>query len=140
MTEATVIIDQLLAKLGAVSSLAGDGQVCDSDPQIDQYTPLPLAHFRELSEGKPERRGREWKRTRNIQVDLYQPASAGRAGRDQLLSEVLAELVPSTAGVPLVGTSLISISVGNIILEPEEIGSDTLLTSLQLTLTYTASL
>ncbi|MBP8173773.1 MAG: hypothetical protein KAY06_07190, partial [Aeromonadaceae bacterium] len=108
--------------------------------QIDQYTPLPLAHFRELSEGKPERRGREWKRTRNIQVDLYQPASAGRAGRDQLLSEVLAALVPSTAGVPLVGTSLISISVGNIILEPEEIGSDTLLTSILFTLTYTASL
>ncbi|WP_429010162.1 hypothetical protein [Aeromonas allosaccharophila] len=140
MTEATVIIDQLLAKLGAVSSLAGDGQVCDSDPQIDQYTQLPLAHFRELSEGKPERRGREWKRTRNIQVDLYQPVNAGRAGRDQLLSEVLAALVPSTAGVPLVGTSLISISVGNIILEPEEIGSDTLLTSILFTLTYTASL
>ena len=140
MTEATLICDALLAKLAEIDTLAGEGQICDSDPQIDQYTPLPLAHFRELSEGKPERRGREWKRTRNIQVDLYQPASAGRAGRDLLLSQVLAVLVPSTAGIPLPGTSLLTIAVGNINLEPDEIGSDTLLTSIQFSLTYTASL
>ncbi len=140
MKEATIICDALLEKLASVTSLSGEEQICDSDPQIDQHTPLPLAHFRELSEGKPERRGREWKRTRNIQVDLYQPASAGRAGRDQLLSEVLAVLVPSTAGIPLPGTSLLTIAVGNINLEPEEVGSDTLLTSIQFSLTYTASL
>jgi hypothetical protein len=140
MKEATIICDALLEKLASVTSLSGDAQICDSDPQIDQHTPLPLAHFRELSEGKPERRGREWRRTRNIQVDLYQPASAGRAGRDQLLSEVLAALVPSTAGIPLPGTSLLTIAVGNINLEPEEVGSDTLLTSIQFSLTYTASL
>ncbi|MFM5537002.1 hypothetical protein ACET8U_06830 [Aeromonas veronii] len=140
MTEATLICDALLAKLAEIDTLAGEGQICDSDPQIDQYTPLPLAHFRELSEGKPERRGREWKRTRNIQVDLYQPASVGRAGRDLLLSQVLAVLVPSTAGIPLPGTSLLTIAVGNINLEPDEIGSDTLLTSIQFSLTYTASL
>jgi hypothetical protein len=140
MKEATIICDALLEKLASVTSLSGEEQICDSDPQIDQHTPLPLAHFRELNEGKPERRGREWKRTRNIQVDLYQPASAGRAGRDQLLSEVLAALVPSTAGIPLPGTSLLTIAVGNINLEPEEVGSDTLLTSIQFSLTYTASL
>lgn len=140
MKEATIICDALLEKLVSVTSLSGEEQICDSDPQIDQHTPLPLAHFRELSEGKPERRGREWKRTRNIQVDLYQPASAGRAGRDQLLSEVLAAMVPSTAGIPLPGTSLLTIAVGNINLEPEEVGSDTLLTSIQFSLTYTASL
>lgn len=140
MTEATVIIDALLAKLRSVPSLSPEDRVCDSDPQIDQHTPLPLAHFRELTEGKPERRGREWKRTRNIQVDLYQSVSAGRAGRDQLLSEVLAALVPSTAGIPLPGTTLLAISVGTINLEPEQIGSDTLLTSIQFSLTYTASL
>jgi hypothetical protein len=140
MKEATIICDALLEKLASVTSLSGEEQICDSDPQIDQHTPLPLAHFRELSEGKPERRGREWKRTRIIQVDLYQPASAGRAGRDQLLSEVLAALVPSTAGIPLPGTSLLTIAVGNINLEPEEVGSDTLLTSIQFSLTYTASL
>lgn len=140
MKEATLISDALLEKLASVTSLSGEAQICDSDPQIDQHTALPLAHFRELSEGKPERRGREWKRTRNIQVDLYQPASAGRAGRDQLLSEVLAALVPSTAGIPLPGTSLLTIAVGNINLEPEEVGSDTLLTSIQFSLTYTASL
>lgn len=140
MKEATIICDALLEKLASVTSLSGEAQICDSDPQIDQYTQLPLAHFRELSEGKPERRGREWKRTRNIQVDLYQPTSAGRAGRDQLLSEVLAALVPSTAGIPLPGTSLLTIAVGNINLEPEEVGSDTLLTSIQFSLTYTASL
>ena len=140
MKEATIICDALLEKLASVTSLSGEEQICDSDPQIDQHTPLPLAHFRELSEGKLERRGREWKRTRNIQVDLYQPASAGRAGRDQLLSEVLAALVPSTAGIPLPGTSLLTIAVGNINLEPEEVGSDTLLTSIQFSLTYTASL
>ncbi|PKQ82963.1 hypothetical protein AOX56_00120 [Aeromonas sobria] len=140
MKEATIICDALLEKLASVTSLSDEEQICDSDPQIDQHTPLPLAHFRELSEGKPERRGREWKRTRNIQVDLYQPASAGRAGRDQLLSEVLAALVPSTAGIPLPGTSLLTIAVGNINLEPEEVGSDTLLTSIQFSLTYTASL
>ena len=58
MTEATVIIDALLAKLRSVPSLSPEDRVCDSDPQIDQHTPLPLAHFRELTEGKPERRGR----------------------------------------------------------------------------------
>ena len=73
-------------------------------------------------------------------MDLYQPVSDGRAGRDQLLSDVLAALVPSTAGIPLPGTTLLTISVGTINLEPEEIGSDTLLTSIQFSLTYTASL
>lgn len=140
MKEATIIIDTLLAKLRSVPSLAFEGQVCDSDPQIDQYTPLPLAHLREQSELSPERRGREWKRSRMIQVDLYQKASDGRAGRDQLLSEVLAELVPSTAGTQMPGTTLLAMSVSTISLESEEVGSDTLITSIHLRLTYTASL
>ncbi|MGL6392544.1 hypothetical protein ACSZMV_00310 [Aeromonas veronii] len=50
MKEATVIIDALLDKLRSMPALALEGQVCDSDPQIDQYTPLPLAHLREQSE------------------------------------------------------------------------------------------
>ncbi|MGL6392545.1 hypothetical protein ACSZMV_00315 [Aeromonas veronii] len=75
-----------------------------------------------------------------IQVDIYQKASDGRAGRDQLLSEVLAELVPSTAGTQMPGTTLLSMSVSTISLESEEVGSDTMITSIHLRLTYTASL
>ena len=35
MTEATVIIDALLANVRSVPSLSPEDRVCDSDPQID---------------------------------------------------------------------------------------------------------
>jgi len=140
MTNATQIVDRLLDQLREIPEFATAEQVVDSDPQIDQHTPLPVAHLRELLESRPERRGRDWRRTRSLQLDLYQAASIGRAGRDALLDAVLAKLVPGTTGVPIPGLGLISMSVGTITLEPEEAGSDLLLTQIPISIEYTASL
>ena len=137
MTAVTVIVDALLTKLRLISEFSKPDCVCDGIPQIDEYTPLPVCHLRELKERGIERRGTGWKRTRALQLDLYQNISDGRAARDALLDSVLNTLVPLTFGVPLEGTSLLKLSVGEITLEPEEIQSELYLTSIPITIEYT---
>ena len=137
MTAATVIVDALLTKLRSISELSGPDCVCDGIPQIDEYTPLPVCHLRELKERNIERRGAGWKRSRSLQLDLYQNVSGGRFARDVLLDSVLNAIVPLTFGVPLEGTSMLKLSVGEVNLEPEEIQSELYLTSIPITIEYT---
>jgi hypothetical protein len=138
MTAVTVIVDALLAKLRLISEFSNPGSVCDDIPQIDEYTPLPVCHLRELKETAIERRGTGWKRLRSLQLDLYQEKTGGRSARDALLDAVLIELVPLGFGVPLEGKSLLKLSIGTIALEPEEIQSELYLTSIPITIEYTS--
>lgn len=137
MTTVTVIVDALLAKLRLIPEFSKPDCVCDGIPQIDEYTPLPVCHLRELKERGIERRGAGWKRSRVLQLDLYQGVSGGRSARDALLDSVLNALAPLSFGVPMDGTSLLKLSVGEIALEPEEIQSELYLTSIPITIEYT---
>lgn len=138
MTAVTLIVDALLTKLRSISEFSHPGSVCDDIPQIDEYTPLPVCHLRELKETGIERRGAGWKRARSLQLDLYQEQSGGRSARDALLDSVLSALVPLGFGVPLEGTSLLKLSIGSITLEPEELQSELYLTSIPITIEYTS--
>lgn len=139
MTQATEIVDAMLSKLRGLAQFAADDQVCDADPQIDEYTVLPIAHLREIKETNIERRGSGWKRSRAMQLDLYQPADAGRAGRDAMLDAVLGMITPIGTGIPFPGTKLLKLTIGDITLEPEEISASVLLTQIPITIEYIAS-
>lgn len=139
MTNATQIVDAILDKLRALDQFGSDEQVCDADPQLDEYSALPIAHLREIRETSLERRGRSWKRRRILQLDLYQKDSDGRAGRDVLLEAVLNAVVPASSGIPYPGTHLINLTIGDIALEPEEIAASLLLTQIPITIEYLAS-
>lgn len=139
MTQATEIVNAMLAKLRGVAAFETPEQVCDADPQLDEYTILPIAHLREIRESNIERRGGGWKRSRVLQLDLYQPAEDGRAGRDALLDAVLEQVSPIGTGIPFPGTKLIKLTIGDITLEPEEIAASVLLTQIPITIEYIAS-
>lgn len=140
MKEATVIIDKLLVLLRTVPGIEADEQVVDSDPQLDEYTPLPVIHLRELDEQPPERHGRDYKRTRRIQIDLYQQQDSTRQERDLLLEQVLKVLYPAPTGLRMEGTRLLSFTVGAIVLEPEESLFSARLTQVPITFDYLSSL
>lgn len=64
---------QLLQLIRDMAIIQTADQVVDSDPQIDEFTPFPVIHLREIDETAPTRRGIDYKRTRNLQIDIYQP-------------------------------------------------------------------
>jgi len=140
MNEATLIIDTLLQKLKDASLVDTAEQVVDDEPQLDEYKPFPVIHLRELDEQPPVRHGRDYKRTRRIQIDLYQQQDATRQARDLLLEQVLKVLYPAPTGIRMEGTRLLSFTVGAIVLEPEEILFSARLTQVPITFEYLSSL
>ncbi|MGL5948236.1 MAG: tail completion protein gp17 [Aeromonas sp.] len=132
----TDICDQLITRLAQIDSLNPVEPVCDSEPQLDHHTPLPLLHWQDLSESQGERRGREVKRARRCQIDLYQAASGGRAERDELLTAVLHVLAPSPSGLHLPGTALVNLTHEQTEFAPVDVGSDLRLTRITFTLHY----
>ena len=140
MKEATLIIDSLLQLIRDMEIIKSADQVVDSDPQIDEYTLLPIIHLREINEIAPIRRGIDYKRSRNLQIDIYQPSTITRADRDELLDSVLKVIFHKPTGLKLEGTTMINLTVGTIKLEPDELSSAALLTQVPLTIEYTSHL
>lgn len=136
MKEATLIIDSLLQLIRNMEIIQSADQVVDSDPQIDEYTQLPVIHLREIDETAPTRRGIDYKRTRNLQIDIYQPSTVTRADRNELLDSILGVIFHKPTGIKLEGTTLINLTVGTIALEPDEPTAVAVLTQIPLAIEY----
>lgn len=140
MKEATLIIDSLLQLIRDMEIIQSADQVVDSDPQIDEFTPFPVIHLREIDETAPTRRGIDYKRTRNLQIDIYQPSTVTRADRNELLDSVLKVIFHKPTGLKLEGTTLIHLTVGTISLEPDEPSATALITQIPLAIEYASHL
>lgn len=140
MKEATLIINALLQLIRGMEIIQSTDQVVDSDPQIDEYTPFPVIHLREINETAPTRRGIDYKRSRNLQIDIYQNHTAARSDRDELLDSVLKVIFHKPTGIKLEGTTLLNLTVGTIVLEPDEHAVAALLTQIPLTIEYSSHL